>query len=166
MCSTVFTICAVTFGMFIFSTCIFSSCRLHRRICWSGSIRDWRLRRRVCRSWTSHSISAFHRQMDATSLCILAFKSNVKATILAKIILVSTLLCKNAGLHVDGVTCSSWNCSMWRISGAQGSASSIVMRSLWSLWDPCDKHQLQLHPPCGWHLCPEFFFFSSLSTPS
>lgn len=60
-------------------------------------------------------------------LGVSASKSNVKANILAKIILESTLLCENAGLHVDGVTCdgASWNRSIWRIFGVQGFASSI-----------------------------------------
>lgn len=65
-------------------------------------------------------------------LGIFAAKGNVKANILAKIVLESTLLCENAGLHVDGVTCdgASWNRSMWRIFGVQGKIRRLSSRVL------------------------------------
>uniref|UniRef100_A0A147BBL9 Putative p-32 hm n=1 Tax=Ixodes ricinus TaxID=34613 RepID=A0A147BBL9_IXORI len=60
-------------------------------------------------------------------LGVFSSKSNVKANVLAKIVLEATLLCEQAGLFVDGVTCdaASWNRSMWRIFGIRGSATSI-----------------------------------------
>lgn len=55
-------------------------------------------------------------------LGVFSSKSNVKANVLAKIVLEATLLCEQAGLFVDGVTCdaASWNRSMWRIFGIRG----------------------------------------------
>lgn len=53
---------------------------------------------------------------------LVASKSNVKADVLSKIVLEATLLCEQAGLHVDGVTCdgATWNRSMWKIFGIKG----------------------------------------------
>ncbi|XP_042145525.1 uncharacterized protein LOC120844447 [Ixodes scapularis] len=61
-------------------------------------------------------------------LGVFSSKSNVKANLLAKIVLEATLLCEQAGLFVDGVTCdaASWNRSMWRIFGIRGKLKGLV----------------------------------------
>lgn len=45
----------------------------------------------------------------------------MKAGVLAKIIIEAAILCENAGLFVDTVTCdgASWNRSMWRSFGTK-----------------------------------------------
>lgn len=55
-------------------------------------------------------------------LGVFASQSNVKADVLSKIVLEATLLCEQAGLHADGVTCdgATWNYSMWKIFGIRG----------------------------------------------
>lgn len=55
-------------------------------------------------------------------LGVFASRSNVKAATLAKIIVESIVLSEQAGLYVDSVTCdaASWNRSMWRLFGIQG----------------------------------------------
>lgn len=47
---------------------------------------------------------------------------NVKADVLAKTLIESAILCENAGLFADAVTCdgASWNRSMWRSFGIRG----------------------------------------------
>lgn len=47
---------------------------------------------------------------------------NVKADVLAKTLIESAILCENAGLLADAVTCdgASWNRSMWRSFGIRG----------------------------------------------
>ncbi|XP_077497095.1 uncharacterized protein LOC144107788 isoform X2 [Amblyomma americanum] len=60
-------------------------------------------------------------------LGVFASKGNVKAPTLAKIILETTVLAEKAGLFVDCITCdgASWNKSMWRLFGIQGSPSHV-----------------------------------------
>ncbi|XP_077519810.1 uncharacterized protein LOC144129529 [Amblyomma americanum] len=60
-------------------------------------------------------------------LGVFASKGNVKAPTLAKIILETTVLAEKAGLFVDCITCdgASWNRSMWRLFGIQGSPSHV-----------------------------------------
>ncbi|KAK8756355.1 hypothetical protein V5799_000943, partial [Amblyomma americanum] len=60
-------------------------------------------------------------------LGVFASKDNVKAPTLAKIILETTVLAEKAGLFVDCITCdgASWNRSMWRLFGIQGSPSHV-----------------------------------------
>lgn len=62
-------------------------------------------------------------------LGVFASNSNIKAGVLSKIGLEATLLCEQAGLHVDGVTCdgATWNRSMWKIFGIKGKATFIFM---------------------------------------
>ncbi|XP_077557313.1 uncharacterized protein LOC144172494 [Haemaphysalis longicornis] len=52
-------------------------------------------------------------------LGVFASRGNVKAAALSKVVLEATLLCEQAGLFVDGVTCdaASWNRSMWKLFG-------------------------------------------------
>lgn len=61
-------------------------------------------------------------------LGVFASRSNVKAAVLSKIVLEATLLCEQAGLFVDGVTCdaASWNRSMWKLSGIRGTFKHIA----------------------------------------
>ncbi|KAH6946270.1 hypothetical protein HPB50_012603 [Hyalomma asiaticum] len=60
-------------------------------------------------------------------LGVFASKSNVKSATLAKIIVETTMLAEKAGLFVDCITCdgASWNRSMWRLFGIQGSSSHV-----------------------------------------
>ncbi|KAH9375407.1 hypothetical protein HPB48_010753 [Haemaphysalis longicornis] len=55
-------------------------------------------------------------------LGVFASRGNVKAAALSKVVLEATLLCEQAGLFVDGVTCdaASWNRSMWKLFGIRG----------------------------------------------
>ncbi|XP_075721827.1 uncharacterized protein LOC142765140 [Rhipicephalus microplus] len=61
---------------------------------------------------------------------VFASHSNVKAETLAKIILECVILCENAGLHVDFVTCdgASWNRAMWHSFGVVGTKEKTVCR--------------------------------------
>lgn len=61
-------------------------------------------------------------------LGVFSSKGNVKANVLAKIVLEATLLCEQVGLLVDGVTCdaASWNRSMWRIFGISGKLWGVL----------------------------------------
>lgn len=56
------------------------------------------------------------------TLATFVSRSNVKATVLTKIILEAMLLCEEAGLFVDGVSCdgASWNRCTWRAFGIRG----------------------------------------------
>lgn len=61
---------------------------------------------------------------------VFASHSNVKAETLAKIILECVIVCENAGLHVDFVTCdgASSNRAMWRSFGVVGTKEKTVCR--------------------------------------
>lgn len=61
---------------------------------------------------------------------VFASHSNVKADTLSKIILEAVVLCENAGLRVDFITCdgASWNRSMWRSFGVCGKKGKTVCR--------------------------------------
>ncbi|XP_077542205.1 uncharacterized protein LOC144154935 isoform X2 [Haemaphysalis longicornis] len=65
-------------------------------------------------------------------LGVFASRGNVKAAALSKVVLEATLLCEQAGLFVDGVTCdaASWNRSMWKLFGIRGSSASIKCKCL------------------------------------
>lgn len=60
-------------------------------------------------------------------LGVFAAKGNVKADVLSKIILEATILAEKSGLYVDYITsdAASWNRSMWRMFGIQGTAEVV-----------------------------------------
>ncbi|KAK8759273.1 hypothetical protein V5799_003095, partial [Amblyomma americanum] len=62
---------------------------------------------------------------------VFASHSNVKADILAKIVTVPVIMCENAGLHVDFITCdgATWNRSMWRFFGIYGRKEKVACRT-------------------------------------
>ncbi|KAH7948773.1 hypothetical protein HPB49_002143 [Dermacentor silvarum] len=64
-------------------------------------------------------------------LGVFASKGNVKATLLAKIILECIILAEKSGLFVDFVTtdAASWNRSMWRIFGITGKLERVVCKT-------------------------------------
>ncbi|KAH7940736.1 hypothetical protein HPB49_005056 [Dermacentor silvarum] len=61
-------------------------------------------------------------------LGVFASKGNVKSATLAKIVVETTVLAEKAGLFVDCITCdgASWNRSMWRLFGIQGTPVDTV----------------------------------------
>nr|XP_037279949.1 LOW QUALITY PROTEIN: uncharacterized protein LOC119172911 [Rhipicephalus microplus] len=63
-------------------------------------------------------------------LGVFGSRGNVKANVLAKIIVDATLTAEKSGLFVDFVTTdgASWNRSMWRQFGIKGSSKSVVCK--------------------------------------
>lgn len=74
-------------------------------------------------------------------LGVFASRGNVKADVLAKIIVEATILCEKAGLFVDSVTCdgATWNRSMWRLFGVKGKSYSLIRVS--AIDDGSKSHQ-------------------------
>ncbi|KAH7937589.1 hypothetical protein HPB49_013397 [Dermacentor silvarum] len=75
-------------------------------------------------------------------LGVFASKGNVKANLLAKIILECIILAEKSGLFVDFVTtdAASWNRSIWRIFGIRGKLERVVCKTS----HPADSKR-QLH---------------------
>lgn len=63
----------------------------------------------------------------------------MKAGLLTKIILEATLLCEQAGLHVDYICCdgATWNRAMWHRMGIHGSCKDVRCKVV----HPCDKQR-------------------------
>lgn len=65
-------------------------------------------------------------------LGVFASKSNVKASVLSKILLEATILAKNAGLFVDYWTSdgATWNRALWKLFGIKGVISLLLIFKL------------------------------------